>query len=97
MDYILISSKVFTNCLSLHVFRAGIERNNSDGINVAKARCMLFYGLNMTICMETLFRDSVLLTKFPPFLLNFLKTMSPTVYFGNNAKERVEIMCWKFK
>lgn len=39
-------TKSFYILFSLHVFRAGIERKNSDGINVAKARCMpLFYGL----------------------------------------------------
>lgn len=84
--------------MSLHVFRAGIERKNSDGINVVKARCMpLFYGKNMTLCMETLFRDSVLVTKCQPFLLNFLKTLSPTVFLATTAKERVDIMCWKAK
>lgn len=36
--HLFLSEAVLTYCLSLHVFRAGVRRNNSDAINVAKAR-----------------------------------------------------------
>lgn len=77
-------------------FRVGIRRNNSDAINVTKARfAPLFHGLNMSVYMETFFfRDSVLRTKCPQLLLNFLNTMSPTVFQATIAKERAEILCW---
>lgn len=82
-----LSDAVFGYCLALHVFRAGIRRNNSDAINVAKARfAPLFFGLSMPFYMETFFRDSVLRTKCPPELLNFLKKHESYSVSGNDCK-----------
>lgn len=64
---------------------------NSDAINVAKARfAPLFYGLNMPFYIETFFRDSVLQTKCPPFLLNFLKNNDFYSVSGNDCKGESE-------
>lgn len=84
---IFMSEAVFTYCLSLHVFRAGIRRNNTEAINVAKARfAPLFYGLSMPFYMETFFRDSLLRTKCPPELHSFLKTHESYSVSGNDSK-----------
>lgn len=85
--YRFLSDAAFGYCLALHVFRAGIRRNNSDAINVAKARfAPLFFGLSMPFYMETFFRDSVLRTKCPPELLNFLKKHESYSVSGNDCK-----------
>lgn len=74
------------HCTSLEQNK-GIRRNNSDAINIAKARfAPLFFGLSMPFYMETFFRDSVLRTKCPPELLNFLKKHESYSVSGNDCK-----------
>lgn len=85
--YVFSSEAVFTYCLSLHVFRAGVRWNNCKAINVAKAHfAPLFYGLSMPFYMETFFRDSVLRAKCPPELLNFLENHESYSVSGNDCK-----------
>lgn len=85
--WFFLSEAVFTYCLSLHVFRAGVRWNNCKAINVAKAHfAPLFYGLSMPFYMETFFRDSVLRAKCPPELLNFLENHESYSVSGNDCK-----------
>lgn len=52
--YEFMREVVFTYCLSIHVFRAGVRRNNTDAINCSKAKfAPLFFGLNMPFYTET--------------------------------------------
>lgn len=92
-----LSDAVFGYCLALHVFRASIRRNNSDAFNVAKAHfAPLFFGLRMPFYMETFFRDSVLRTKCPPELLNFLKNHDSYSVSGQERKGW-RFCAWKFQ
>lgn len=92
----ILSVAVFGYCLALHVFIAGFRRNNSDAINVAKVRFTpVFFGLRMQFNVETFFRDSVLLTKCPPILLNFLKNHEYPTIFQRTIAKRAGILCFK--
>ena len=87
LNCMFLSEAVFTYFSSLHVFRAGVLRNNCKAINVAKARFSpLFYGLSISFYMETFFRVSVLRAKCPPELLNFLENHEFYSVSGNDCK-----------
>lgn len=78
---------VFTYCLALHVFRAGVRRNNSLAINAAKTKFSpLFFGLNMPIYIETFIRDSFLRIQCPDKLRKFLEDNESYSVSGNESK-----------
>ena len=73
-NYKFMCEVVFTYCLALHVFRAGVRRNNSEAIIASRAKfAPLFYGLNMPFYMETFVRDSFLRMQCPPDILAFIE------------------------
>ena len=58
-NYKFMAEVVFTYCFALHVFRAGVRRNNACAINAGKCKFSpLFFGLNLPLYMETYIRDS---------------------------------------
>lgn len=82
-----LSEAVFTFFLSLNVFRAGIRRNNSDIINVAKARfAPPLLWTELAFLYGNFFRDSVLRTKCPQLLFNFLINNESYSISGNDCK-----------
>lgn len=88
----LLSEAVFTFFLLLNVFRAGIRRNNSDIINVAKARfAPPLLWTEHAFLYGNFFRDSVLRTKYPQLLFNFLINNESYSISGNDCNRE-----WRF-
>ena len=86
-NYKFMAETVFTYCLALHVFRAGVRRNNSIALNAAKAKFSpLFFGLNMPFYMETYIRDSILRTQYPMEILRFIEENESYSVSGNDSK-----------
>jgi hypothetical protein len=78
---------VFTYCLALHVFRAGVRRNNSCAINAGKTKFSpLSFGLNMPIYMETYIRDSFFRLQCPEKVRVFLEENDSYSVSGNDSK-----------
>ncbi|XP_062592407.1 uncharacterized protein LOC134253831 [Saccostrea cucullata] len=85
--YEFMREVVFTYCLSIHVFRAGVRRNNTDAINCSKAKfAPLFFGLNMPFYMETYIRDSLTRLQCPPEVLAFIERHESYSVTGNDSK-----------
>ncbi|XP_061166701.1 uncharacterized protein LOC133181816 isoform X2 [Saccostrea echinata] len=73
--------------LALHVFRAGVRRNNSDAI--LASRCMfspLFFGLNMPFYMEAYIRDSMIRLQCPSEVSEFIANHESYSVSGNDSK-----------
>lgn len=85
--YEFMREVVFTYCLSIHVFRAGVRRNNADAINCSKAKfAPLFFGLNMPFYVETYIRDSLTRIQCPPEVLAFIERHESYSLSGNESK-----------
>ncbi|XP_062603684.1 uncharacterized protein LOC134265484 [Saccostrea cucullata] len=86
-NYKFMAEVVFTYCLALHVFRAGVRRNNTLAINAGKTKFSpLFFGLNMPIYMETYIRDSFLRIQCPDIVRQFLEDNESYSVSGNESK-----------
>ncbi|CAG2233782.1 unnamed protein product [Mytilus edulis] len=86
-NYALMSEIVFTYCLALHVFRAGVRRNNTAAIQTAKVKFSpLFFGLNMSFYMETFVRDLFVRVQCPPEVLAFIEDNESYSVSGNESK-----------
>ena len=82
-----MSDMVFTYCLALHVFRAGVRRNNSSAINAGKNKFSpLFFGLGMPFYMETYVRDSFLRIQCPLEIRRFIEENESYSVSGNECK-----------
>lgn len=82
-----MSEVVFTYCLALHVFRAGIRRNNSTAIQAGKVKFSpLFFGFNMPFYMETFIRDSIVRVQCPPEVLAFIEANESYSTSGHDSK-----------
>ena len=86
-NYKLHAELVFSYCLALHVFRAGVRRNNSAVIQTAKVKISpLFFGLNMPFYMETFVRDLYIRVQCPPQILAFIVDNESYSISGNESK-----------
>lgn len=85
--YEFMREVVFTYCLSIHVFRAGVRRNNVDANNCSKAKfAPLFFGLNMLFYLETYKRDSLTRIQCPPEVPAFIERHKSYSLSGNESK-----------
>ncbi|XP_052075429.1 uncharacterized protein LOC127712863 [Mytilus californianus] len=86
-NYKFMSEVVFTYCLALHVFRAGIRRDNSTAIQAGKVKFSpLFFGFNMPFYMETFIRDSFVRVQCPPEVLAFIGANESYSASGHDSK-----------
>ncbi|XP_071138418.1 uncharacterized protein [Mytilus edulis] len=86
-NYSLMSEIVFTYCLALHVFRAGVRRNNTAAIQTAKVKFSpLFFGLNMPFYMKTFVRDLFVRVQCPPEVLAFIVENESYSVSGNESE-----------
>ena len=61
-----MAEKVFTYCLALHVFRAGVGRKIACALNVGICKFPpIFFGQNMPIYMEIYTRESFIRFQYP--------------------------------
>lgn len=68
-------------------FRVGIRRNNSDAINVTKARfAPLFHGLNMSFYIETFFQGFSTADKMSTTVVEFPEYNESYSVSGNDCK-----------
>lgn len=78
---------VFHFSFALHVFRAGVRRNNSDVILASRSHFSpLFFGLNMPFYMEAYIRDSMIRVLCPSAVHDFIKQNESYSVSGNESK-----------
>lgn len=78
---------VFQFSFALHVFRAGVRRNNSDVILASRSHFSpLFFGLNMPFYMEAYIRDSMIRVHCPSAVHDFIKQNESYSVSGNESK-----------
>ncbi|XP_062594161.1 uncharacterized protein LOC134255654 [Saccostrea cucullata] len=86
-NYKFMVDAVFTLCLSLHVFRAGVRRNNTSAIRTALFKfAPLFFGFSMPFYIETFIRDSFFRIQCPPEIRNFIENNESFSISGNCSK-----------
>ncbi|KAJ8310200.1 hypothetical protein KUTeg_012065 [Tegillarca granosa] len=86
-NYLFLCNAIFTYCLALHIFRAGVRRNNASVIDAALYKFSpLFYGLNMPFYMETYLRDRVVREQSPAPVKDFLQENATFSVSGNISK-----------
>lgn len=86
-NYKFMLDAVFTCCFSLHLFRAGVRRNNSSAIQCSKHKfAQLFFSLNMPIYVEIYVRDSFVRLQCPPDVSAFIEDNESYSVSGNPSK-----------
>ncbi|VDI12845.1 Hypothetical predicted protein [Mytilus galloprovincialis] len=86
-NYNFMKEVVFSYCLAIHVFRAGVRRNNTEAVNIVKTKfSSLFSGLNMPFYMEIITRDSLVRLQCPPDVIGFLGDHESYSVSGNDSK-----------
>ena len=72
---------------SLHLFRAGVRKNNSAAIRCALDQfAPLFFGMHMPFYMETYIRDSFVRLQCPPELFEFIQNNESYSISGDETK-----------
>ncbi|XP_062590244.1 uncharacterized protein LOC134251839 [Saccostrea cucullata] len=83
----LMAKIVFDHSLALHVFRAGVRRNNTEVILCSRSKFSpLFFGLNMPFYMEAFVRDSLIRIQCPPAVNEFMRKNETYTVTGNESK-----------
>lgn len=86
-NYNCLTDIVFNYLLSLHYFRAGVRRNNSNIIATSfNAFSPLFFGLNMINYQELHFRDSLMKLQCPASVKTFLESNESFSVSGHASK-----------